>query len=324
MLLIELTLPSGLRRVSNEPLALEHFWEPNVASCGPVKLAADSSYGGYVRPQYGKIELTPDAFTGAGDWPPPVSMPIALFLTDTDEVGRQKIMHGTAHRESVLRDSFIYDLYAPDYSGRFTDHVYDNTVTGLFINNIANADAFLTADTSMADANNAPHIDYTDKGDQVVIDSLSKACACAGHLFYIKNSVAYLVDMLTNNGSREITEFDFFPSDYRDDVPYATFRSGDISVDGTYAYGKDMSVSPVFSADNNEINKGLLRIKQIMEAPRVTLKMPITVNVPKFGERLSWVDASRGQDITAWIRVRAISFDFDNDQIVVEGEGGIS
>ncbi len=323
MLLVELSLPSGLARVSNEPLALEHFWAPHVASCGPVKMAIDKPYGGYVRPQFGSIELLPTAFRS--DWPPPVSMGIAISVTDLDEAGAMRIMDGTAHRSAIARDGIRYDIYGSSYTGRFTDHSYDNTISGLFANNIPYADASLSTDVSLADDTNSPRLVYVDSGDQVVIDSLSKTCACAGHLFYIDGTVAHLVDMFTDNGSRALTEFDFFPSSYKDGVPIATVRCGDTAVPGSSVYGQEEAVSPVFNtSDTAEIEKGLSRIKTILESPGVELKLPITATVPKFGERLSWTDASLGQPVDVWMRTRALTWDFDQDQLVIEGEGGIS
>ena len=78
------------------------------------------------------------------------------------------------------------------------------------------------------------------------------------------------------------------------------------------------------AVDAQEVTKGLTRIRQILESPRVELKLPITATVPKFGERLSWTDASQGQPVDVWMRTRALTWDFDQEQLVIEGEGGIS
>ncbi len=323
MLLVEMTLPSGLRRISNEPLALEHYWEPVVASCGPVSMATDQPYGGYVRPQFGRLELLPSLF--ADDWPPPVSVPLTMAVTDTDEAGAVQLMAGTAHRAEIRRDGIAYDLYGREYGGRFTDHSYGNTVSGLFANNIASADPSLTADTGLADPDSAPYILYVDTGDQVVIDSLSRTCAVAAHLFYIQGTTAHLVDMFTDNGSMELTEFDFFPSSYTDQGPLATCRCGDTSLACSWPYGREVSVSPVFNtSDTAEITTGLERIRQILEAPLLTLKAPITATVPKFGQRVSWTDSSQWSPLSAWMRVRSIVWDFDRAQVVLRGEGGLA
>ena len=324
MLLVELQVDGQVVRVSNEPLALEHYWLAVVASCGSIKIATDRPYGGYARPQYGKIEFTPELFEEVDHWPPPVSMPITIKITDSDEAEAATIVSGTAHRTQIAEVGITYDIKADHFSGRFTDHAYDDTISELFSGNIAAADSSLSADTTLADPAGAPHIDYTDKGDQVVIDSLSKAAACAGHLFYIQGSVAHLVDMLTDNGSRTITEFNYFPSSYADPVPYATFRCGDTGLAGSYAYGRDQQITPVFATDTAEVNKGLQRIKQILEAPGAVLKMPITANPPKFGERITWTSEAMVHPLTSWIRVRSLTYDFDNEQIVVAGEGGLS
>jgi len=324
MLLIELQINGQTVRVSNEPLALEHYWLPVVASCGSIKIATDRPYGGYARPQYGKIEFTPELFEEVDHWPPPVSIPITIKITDSNETEATTIVSGTAHRTKIAEVGITYDVKADHFAGRFVDHLYNNTISVLFSGDIPIADASLSADTSLADSAGAPHINFTDKGDQVVIDSLSKVAACAGHLFYIDGSVAHLVDMLTDNGSRIITEFDYFPSSYMDPVPYATFRSGDTDLAGSYAYGRDQQISPVFSTDAAEVNKGLQRIKQILESPGAVLKMPITANPPKFGERITWTSEAMAHELTSWIRVRSLTYDFDNDQIVVAGEGGLS
>ncbi len=376
MLLVELTLPAaGLVRVSNEPLALAHYWRPSVASLGQLVWSMDQPYGGYVRPRYGLLELLPDLFTV--DWPPPVSIPVTVMVTDSDEASARTILRATAHRTEIRRDGVTYQLYGPDYDGIFTDHAYANTVDALFTNNIPLADASLAADTSLADGAAAPAIHYTDAGEQVVIESLSRACACATHMFYVEGSTAYLVDMFADNGSSLLTGFDFFPSSYTDGKPYAVYRCGDIALTGSNSYGDDKRITPVFhdqasqaqqdydtavrelelaqasldanptdsdliaardakqaavdsaantlanaqAADETEINKGLTRIKQILEMPRMTIKMPIVSEPPRPGERLSWVSDAMGQDLSGWMRVRALVWDFDNEQMVVEGEG---
>lgn len=325
MLLVELTLPSGVVRVSNEPLPLAYFWEPAVASLGQIRLASDKIYGGYVRPRYGNLDLLPGLFSSSGDWPPPVSIPVTIKVTDTDESEAVTLFTGTAHRTDIGRDGIVYNLYGPDYSGTFIDHTYNNTIDGLFAGNIGTADPALTADTTLADGSSAPFINYVDSGEQIVIESLAKTCACATHIFYVEDNVAYLIDMFADNGSRTLTEFDFFPSVYEDGLPYSVLRCGDTDLTGTYSYGKDLTISPVFNtSDTAELTVGLTRIKQILDMPRITLSMPITANSPKPGEKLSWVDTALPMDLSVWMRVRSLVWDFDNEQLVIEGEGDIS
>jgi len=324
MLLVELTINAQLVRVSNEPLALEHYWLPVIASCGSITIALDQPYGGYARPGYGRIKFSPALFFEVDHWPPPVSMPVAIKITDTDEASAVLVVAGTAHRAEITEEGISYDIKAPDFNGRFTDHVYNNTVASAFTANIGAADPALTVDTSLADPVHAPDLSFTDAGDQVVIDSLSAVAACAAHFFYMVGNVAHLVDMLTDNGSRQITEFDIFPSTFADPVPYATCRCGETALAASYAYGEELSVSPVFNTAAGEINKGLQRIRQIVERPQPVLMMPITANPPKLGERITWVSHAMAHSLSAWIRVRSLTYDFDNDQLVVSGEGEIS
>jgi len=46
--------------------------------------------------------------------------------------------------------------------------------------------------------------------------------------------------------------------------------------------------------------------------------------MPTIGEKITWEDTSLGQDTDAYIRARAIQYDFDNEVMIIEGEGVLS
>lgn len=71
--------------------------------------------------------------------------------------------------------------------------------------------------------------------------------------------------------------------------------------------------------------------KTILESPRATISLPLTAaNLVSPGQRINWTDESVVPDatnyinISAYIRVRSISFDIEKSRITYEGEGGIS
>ena len=331
MLWVELHLPSGTKYVSNEAIATDsHFWEPHIASFGQFKFAMDSLYGGYVRPQYGRMELLPSAFLD--DWPPPKSFAITVHWADhAGDLDYITLLDGTAVCTDDRADGIVYQLYEREFTGRFTDHVYDGAIAGqagLFVGNVPSIDPNLGASYALGDDTNAPLISYTDTGDQLVLDSLSKACATGTHMFYRDvmdgNGLSMvLVDMFTDNGTMTIDEFDFFSTEIRYNAPVPNFRCGDTSVAGGLAVGKDMSITSVFNTDAAELTKGLNRIKQVMEAPQITVKMPLGT-FPKFGQRIELVSEARMRPVNAWLRVRGMVIDFDSYQVTLTGDGGIS
>ena len=380
MLWVEMHLPSGIRRVSNEALATDsHFYEPDLASLSQFRYSMDRLYGGYVRPSYGRFEFLPTAFEN--DWPPPDSFPVTVYWDEDD--GYKTLLDGTLYITDQAEDSVTYIPFEQEFTGRFTDHVYDNKIagaSGLFVNNVPYIDPNLTANYVLGDDVNAPYISFTDTGDKLVLNSLSDVCAVGTHMFYRDGLVMRLVDMFTDNGSREITEFDYFSWQRRHNTPYADYRCGDYSVAGFSFADRSNSVTPIFhndaqqaqedydtavrelelaqasldanptdsdliaardarqsdvdaaantlanakAADETEITKGLNRIKQILEMPQITVKMPITQGIPNFGERVSFVSESGLKNINVWLRVRGMVLDFDNDQIVLVGEGEVA
>ena len=327
MLWVEMHLPSGTRRVSNEDLATDsNFYEPDLASLSQFRYSMDRLYGGYIRPPYGRFEFLPTAFEN--DWPPPDSFPVTVYWAEDD--GYKTLLDGTLYITDQAEDSVTYIPFEHEFTGRFTDHVYDGTISGasgLFVANVPSIDPNLTADYSLGDATNAPYISFIDHGDKLVLNSLSDVCAVGAHMFYRDGLVMRLVDMFTDNGSREITEFDYFSWQRRHNTPYADYRCGDYSVAGFSFAARDISIAPIFNTATDaetQITTGLNRIKQILEMPQITVKMPITQGIPNFGERVSFVSESGLKNINVWLRVRGMVLDFDNDQIVLVGEGEVA
>ena len=49
-----------------------------------------------------------------------------------------------------------------------------------------------------------------------------------------------------------------------------------------------------------------------------------TAELPVIGQKVSWIDESQGSTLDVWMRCRSLVYDFNNNEVVMEGEGGIT
>lgn len=325
MLLTEHSISAQTVRLSNEWLALEHQWDAGIASFAAVKIACRKSYGGYVETVFGRMDVLPDTYDQS--WPPPTSYPVTAKIASTDEATAAVMFDGTAHRERIKRDGIEYQLYGQSFTASVTDHVYSGSLVDVFSD--ACTALGLTLNSSAA-RSTAPAVDYTAKGEKLIIDNLSDISAFFSHCFYIQSGTLYLIDMLADNGSTILTEFDIFPSVYNDPTPVtsvkATVLSTEYSVAGSSGYGgssAEVSISPVCHTAQANIETALSDIKTIIERPSMQLIKPLS-EPPAIGQRINITDESTWKPLNVWARVRSITWDFDQEQCVIEGEGGLS
>ncbi len=200
------------------------------------------------------------------------------------------------------------------------------------------------------DRASSPNVSHWATDQQVLVDFLSKACADFTHLFYVKSSTLYLVDMLLDNGTRTITEFDYFPSTYNYLSPIANITSqweypeaGSWSQPGggvaaavyvkrtaksatqssSYAYGEERNLN-IYSTTLADINTALGNIITVSHKARGTVRLPFIGSLPVPGENIIFNDTSLGQPSTLNIRARTIAYDFDSEEIRIEGEGSLT
>jgi len=199
----------------------------------------------------------------------------------------------------------------------------------------------LTSDTALWTAT-IPNISHWAASQKKLVDFLSDICAFFGHLFFISGSTLYLVGMGEDNGTDTITEFEYFDGPYHDRPPVSIFRSkwitresvsetigqyvkdigNDTYQESAYPYGKDESIDP-YTGTMADIDTQLEAISTIYHMPYCYLKMPLIGSLPMPGKKISWLDESMGQKTSAYIRARSIRYDFDNEEITIEGEGAM-
>jgi len=339
MVLVEFTINGTLNRLSFEGAALTNFWDNKITAMDSITYKIAQPYGGFVQLGYGGMSFKPDLFDD--DWPPPINGAVSVYYTDSDdpdETTKQTLFTGMAHRAKINRTSIEYRFYGPSYTATIADlTLYADTLANVMTTLCGGGILNLSIDTSAARVP-SPAVLYTTEGEILAIDLASNICASFGHLFYIVGSTLYLVDMLGDNGTRTITEYDYFPSEYNDNQPISTVRA-DISMgcDGqkactvpefysrysSYPYGTVLTVKPYHTTQAN-IETALDDISTIMHLQRGTLRTPLLGDLPVPGERIIWEDSSLGQTSDMYIRTRSIQYDFINGKVALDGEGAFT
>jgi len=215
MLLVQLTIGGTTKYISNEVLAVEHFYEPYISSMSSVRFETRQIYGGYAEPTYGSIEIVPTAFVG--NWPPPVTIPIKIMIAATGESDAVTLMNGEIRLNSIARDGITYDIYGIPYSQSLTYYGYYKTLDEIFADIITQTSLPVTLNTTYARSPSpemrATLTDLTTAPS--AIDFMSTLAEFFAHRFYIIDGVMYLVDCLADNGPvLALTESNVFPSKY--------------------------------------------------------------------------------------------------------------
>ena len=89
----------------------------------------------------------------------------------------------------------------------------------------------------------------------------------------------------------------------------------------TFCYD-DNEVSPVCHKAYDNVHAALLDIVEIQRLRHIVLTVPIGTWV-QYGGRIELATTALPVDSTVWLRVSAITWDFDNEKCTLEGEGGV-
>uniref|UniRef100_A0A6M3IP22 Uncharacterized protein n=1 Tax=viral metagenome TaxID=1070528 RepID=A0A6M3IP22_9ZZZZ len=321
MLLVELEINGVTNYLSQEGIALTHYWDSHILSFDAPQYNMDKKYGGYARPSFGSISLTQELFKN--DWVPPTASQVAIRYTSTDEESATTLFSGTAYLKSINREGIRYDLYGGviGSGGSIASGTsFENVALGYVFSQGATT-LGLSLDTSLAKSNSTD-IEYTMQGDQEITTFLSDLAASFNHMYYVKQDTIYLVDMFVDNGTTTITEFSYFPSTYEFNPP-STIVSG-VSRSGiTYPYGNEVSVKS-FVRSEVSMSITLNDIWETWHKPIFNLKIPFINPLPVTpGMRIQWIDNAQQNSVSGYIRVRNVRYDFDNEEVTLTGEGEI-
>ncbi|MDH5559408.1 MAG: hypothetical protein OEY59_00975 [Deltaproteobacteria bacterium] len=176
-----------------------------------------------------------------------------------------------------------------------------------------------------------------------VIDFLDQISAAYSHMFYIKGNSLVLVDMLGDNGTLSLSDFEYFSSSYRykspvkrlisqwsylenginqKGMPLYLTRQKSQFVESNQFFGlqKDIKVFP--QEENNSLILGQLSdIAEILNRPEASLRLPFDYGLVKPGTRIDFLDNNLFQATTVYLHARTIQYDFDSEEVSVVGEG---
>lgn len=321
MLLVEKTINAVLNRISNEEIALTNNWKHFIDSFDSPQRNLPNDFGGYCKMGFGSISYLPSLY--ADDWPPPTECDLSIYYTATTEAAKETLFTGFDYFESMDRGVIGCGLYGPKFTATVADETaYDDTLANVFATWCGGGLLNLTLDTTYARAP-SPNVLHTTSGEQLCIDLASKIAAFYSHMFYISGTTLYLIDMLADAGSSTITEFDYLPSNYEGFPPVSIATAGSRARTSSYPYGQPLSLTAYHDTGAN-IDDALDDIITTLNSPRARLKIPFAGSVPTPGQKISWPDTALGADTDIWIRVRGITYDYDNEEIILEGEGALA
>jgi len=321
-LLVEATFDGTLYRISNEALALDHYWDPYVSKAGSIKWVAASDHGGYVSIKFSDLSFIPKLFEDS--WPAPDTVDLVVKYTDSNEASAVTLFEGSSHTSGLDRQSNDYDVFGEDYDTTVTDEVFNDTLVNIFTTYTGGSYLNLTLDTTAA-RSPSPAVKYTASDENVLVNVLSDIAKFFSHSFEIRGSTLYLVDLLADNGTQSLTEFDFKPAQYRDPEPISLLSGGGFSVTGSSPYGSQVDISPVCHDTQSNIEDALDNILTIKESRGVELAIPMeTSKVPVVGQGNTWLDESFDQDLNANMRTHGIVYNFDSYEFVITGRGTLS
>ena len=103
-------------RISNEELALEHYWEPWLVSVDNVSFQMEYTYGGAAIPEWGSLSISIKAFENEDEiWPPPKFINVVIEHTKTTEAAAETLFENVVGNLVSMDDvSATYNLFIED------------------------------------------------------------------------------------------------------------------------------------------------------------------------------------------------------------------
>jgi hypothetical protein len=319
-----------------------HWWAPGIREFDMPKWGTAYEWGGAVTLEFGGMSIFPQTLIDAETWPPPLTWSVVVeYMPDGGVYGtdNQTLIEGSLRRDGFSFESVRYNFYENtglEYNiagGTAWNTNLQSFVTWMCDPTRLNLSTDFTA-SSRASAVTINHQLPTDDNRQA-IGVMSDALAFYSHCFYIRGGTCYVVDMLAENGSRDLSEFDFFPPEYMDTEPIQyvsntddewTYPTGEFS--SGQMDGNQIDVTPFHPDNGTTIEAAYDDIITIIQKPRIRIGVPLTGDLPVPGEKIEWSDSRFKGNIVASILAREISYDFSPTdgglRAIIEGEGTIA
>lgn len=321
MILIEFTPDGGtLQRISTEDIALEYQWFSYVQSIKSIKLQLTKKHGGFAKPDFSDIALSPEMFESIGSYPDLAA--IKIIETDTDEATGTIIYDGTATLDTYDRQSVNYILRQPELPQTIAKSTAYNTTLVLLAGTLCTAMG-LTLDSTAA-RSPSPAVVYTAPKESLAIDVMTGVCAFFSHAFRISEGVLYLYDMLGARTPFDLTEFDVQRCDYRKDKAYSLISCGDVSIDGSDPEGDEYDVGTAYHGTAANVEAALDNIKLLLDMKIATIRFKADQDKPRILDQFTLLDESLSVPVNVSGTVGSIIYNYDTLAVEVEAYGSVT
>jgi len=254
---------------------LEHQWNQGLVDVSKIAYELPTPYGGIIKPSTGTLNIFPEIVSN--DF-----IGVNIYYTNTNEANAILLVTGVAYVNSRTSTLTTYDIYS-DAPNIQIDSDLDYTGGSYTIVDIFQeyCTAFgWTLDSTLARTTDI-EVDTTVKSGQLYSDMLIDLCKTYSHYFLIDtlNTTIHLRDINVGAGTPAIlTEFEFFPSQYRHNIPAAK-----VTIDTQIAYGSpyyfgDKITLKSFHDTSDAVNLNLAtRVKDIcnLQPYKFSLVMPM-------------------------------------------------
>lgn len=328
MLLVEFTFDSTLYRISDGYHRLTNPWKEYIESIDQLTVNTATPHGGYCRPDFGGLAISPNLFTDNSVWPPDFDCPINVYYAEDTEANKQLLASGTAFRTALGFDSIFYEMSGPDFDETVAaSTAYNDTLANVLDTILTGISEISTLDTTYA-RSPSPAVLHTTSNEQLSIDLASDMAAFFTHMFYRDGSTMYLIDMLGDAGSETVTQFGYFdftgPGITNGKPVKQVLTDDNQSAFSAYPGGREFKVSTEYHTTQSNVEDALDDILTILNRTASTIPYPMTGTLPTPGKKITYTDNKLAQDVTGWFRCRSLTYDFENDTIELTGEGDIT
>jgi len=321
MILCEFTgVGQSMVRMSTDDIALTYQWFSYIRSIASIKIALPKKHGGYAKPDFSDIEISPEYFLEIGAYP--ATAHVKLIDTETTDTAGRIIYEGEAYLDSFDRGPGKYILTQPEMTATIAESTaYNDTLVNVLTTLCGPTILNLTLDTTLARAT-SPAVLHTTTSEQLAIDLLSDLCAWFCHAVKIEDGTLYLVDMLGTWTPTETDEFRFQPSSYQRGKKYAVYKSGDETLAGTGADEYDAG-GPYHTTPAN-IQTALADIKTVMEMDTAIIRYRSDQNSFSMLDRITALDESLPVSVTSTGIITTMLHFADGEGVDIEVVGTVT
>lgn len=129
--------------------------------------------------------------------------------------------------------------------------------------------------------------------------------------------IGHVAQNTTDDTTTEVVAVSETALELEDDI----FVLGEGYVVGpSFPYGQEITIEPYHDTKSN-VSIALQNIMSVLNKDVAEVSIPISTTLPDAGKKITFPDTKLVVDTSSYIRARSLTYDFDNDTVVIGGEG---